>query len=56
MPLMAERSRLFWLVYASEDTVIYRLRMESRAMARLKLALDETGQCDKVDLFEYVSW
>jgi hypothetical protein len=56
MPILIQYSKIIWLVFVMEDTVVYRLRIEDVQMRRLKKTVGEILVCEKLDLFEYVEW
>ncbi len=56
MPIVIQYSKIIWLVYVTEDTVVYRLRVEDVEMRRLKREIDDIMVCERLELFEYVEW
>lgn len=55
-PLVQREIGVFWLVFLTEDTAIYRLRMDMLEVGKLKKAMDEMCLFDRMELFEFASW
>jgi hypothetical protein len=56
MPIVIRYSKIAWLAYITENTVVYRLRIDAMEMGKLKRAIDELVICESLELFEYVDW